>query len=200
MKQSHSRPPASVMGSSILRRLRWPDWARIGGVAIDASSCRALEVAVDDLCRKAASTNDEVFANAALRELHKLAMASVQFERAAKDGDRVGCREAYNSLQTVAHEAFTNMHQMSFAPIGALEDVSTLLRVSNLAQNGCPDEAWLRIASLPMLCFLSQNNQPMQNPAMKAMATILALLSGADAGRLFQSLRAFIETRRERTS
>jgi hypothetical protein len=67
----------------------------------------------------AASTNDEVFANAALRELHKLVIASAQSERAAKDSDRIGCRDAYDSLQKAAHEALTNMHQMSFAPIGA---------------------------------------------------------------------------------
>ena len=39
----------------------------------------------------AASTNDEVLANAALRELHDLAVASAQSERAAKDSDDVGC-------------------------------------------------------------------------------------------------------------
>jgi hypothetical protein len=99
----------------------------------------------------AASTNDEVFANAALRKLHDLAMATAQSERAAKDSDRVGCREAYDSLQTAAHEALTNMHHMSFVPIDALEHVSVLLRVSNLAQNGCSDEATMRLVSLPML-------------------------------------------------
>src|ERR1035437_1623983 len=99
----------------------------------------------------AASTNDEVFANAALRELHKMAIASAQSERAAKDSDRIGCRDAYDSLQKAAHEALTNMHQMSFAPIDALDRVSTLLRVSNLAQNGCPDEAAIRLVPLPMI-------------------------------------------------
>jgi hypothetical protein len=99
----------------------------------------------------AASTNDEVFANAALRKLHDLAMATAQSERAAKDSDRIGCREAYDGLQKAAHEALTNMHQMSFAPIDALDRVSAALRVSNLAQNGCPDEATMRLVSLPML-------------------------------------------------
>jgi hypothetical protein len=98
----------------------------------------------------AASTNDEVFANAALRELHKMAIASAQSERAAKDSDRIGCRDAYDSLQRAAHEALTNMHQMSFAPIGALEDVSHLLRVSSLAQNGCPYDAAIGL-NLPMI-------------------------------------------------
>jgi hypothetical protein len=99
----------------------------------------------------AASTNDEVFANAALRELHKLVIASAQSERAAKDNDRIGCRDAYDNLQKAAHEALTNMHQMSFAPIGALEDVSHLLRVSNLTQNGCPDDAMIRLSNLPLI-------------------------------------------------
>jgi hypothetical protein len=35
----------------------------------------------------AASTNDGIFANAALRELHKLAIASAQYEQ---EGDRIG--------------------------------------------------------------------------------------------------------------
>jgi hypothetical protein len=99
----------------------------------------------------AASTSDEVFANAALRELHKLAIASAQSEQAAKDSDRIGCRNAYDSLQKAAHEALTDMHQMSFVPIDALDRLSTLLRVSNLAQNGCPDEASSRLVPLPML-------------------------------------------------
>jgi hypothetical protein len=99
----------------------------------------------------AASTNDEVFANAALRELHKLAIASAQSEQAAKDSDRLGCRDAYANLQKAAHEALKNMHQMSFAPIDGLDRVSTLLRVSNLAQNGCPDVAAIRLVPLPML-------------------------------------------------
>ena len=96
----------------------------------------------------AASTNDEIFASGALRELHKLAVASAQSERAAKESDCIGWRNAYDSLQKAAHEALTNMHQMSFAPITALKRVSILLRVSNLAQ--CPDDAVIRL-DLPML-------------------------------------------------
>lgn len=98
----------------------------------------------------AASSNDETFANAALRELHNLAAASAQSERAAKDSDRLGCRNAYDSLQKAAHEALTNMHQMSFAPIDALERVSALLRVSNLSPDGCPYEVVTRTNILPM--------------------------------------------------
>jgi hypothetical protein len=60
----------------------------------------------------AASTNDGMFESAALRELHKLVIASAQSERAAKDSDRIGCRDAYDSLQKAAHEALTNMHQI----------------------------------------------------------------------------------------
>jgi hypothetical protein len=111
----------------------------------------AMMLALSGGFAHAASTNDEVFANAALRELHKLAVASAQSEQAAKDSDRIGCRNAYDSLQKAAHEALTNMHQMSFAPIDGLDRVSTLLRVSNLAQNGCPDVAAIRLVPLPML-------------------------------------------------
>lgn len=38
----------------------------------------------------AASTNDEIFASAALRELHKLAAASAQSDRAAKESNCIG--------------------------------------------------------------------------------------------------------------
>lgn len=98
----------------------------------------------------AASSDDETFANAALRELHKLAAASAQSDRAAKDSDRIGCRDSYDSLQKAAHEALTNMHYMSFAPIDALERVSSLLRVSNLSPGECPGSA-MQIGILPML-------------------------------------------------
>jgi hypothetical protein len=98
----------------------------------------------------AASSNDETFANAALRELHNLAAASAQSERAAKDSDRLGCRDAYGRLQKAAHEALTNMHQMSFAPIDALERVSELLRVSNMSPDGCPNDVVTRTNILPM--------------------------------------------------
>jgi hypothetical protein len=100
---------------------------------------------------RAASTNDEMFANAALRELHNLAVASAQSEQAAKDSDGIGCRDAYEGMEKAAHQALTNMHQMSFAPIDALNRVSSLLRVSNLAPNGCPHEDVMKMAPLPML-------------------------------------------------
>jgi hypothetical protein len=99
----------------------------------------------------AASTNDEIFANAALRELHNLAFASAQSERAAKDSDGLGCREAYDGLQKAGHEALTNMHQMSFAPISALGRVSSLLRVSNLSSGECPDDVVVRMNTLLLL-------------------------------------------------
>lgn len=98
----------------------------------------------------AASTNDELFANAALRELHNLAAASAQSEGAAKDSDRLGCRNANDSLQKAAHEALTNMHRMSFAPIDALERVSDLLRASNLSPDGCPFDVVTRTQFLSM--------------------------------------------------
>ncbi|MGA9868180.1 MAG: hypothetical protein WBQ75_17275 [Acetobacteraceae bacterium] len=87
------------------------------------------------------STNDEVFANTALRELHNLAVASAQSAQAAKDSDDLGCREANKSIQEAAHEALMDMHDMSFTPIDAIESVSVLLRLSHLAlPNGCPYE------------------------------------------------------------
>lgn len=99
----------------------------------------------------AASTNDETFANSALRELHTLAAASAQFERTSKDSDRLGCREAHDSLQQAAHEALANMHEMSFAPIDALERVSTVLRASNRSPDECLDEAVVAMDVLPMV-------------------------------------------------
>jgi hypothetical protein len=99
----------------------------------------------------AASTNDETFANAALRELHKLAVASAQSERAAKDSDVLGCQDAYKSMQEAAHEALMNMHYISFAPIDAIGRVSSLLRVSQSAPEGCPNDVVTRTDTLPML-------------------------------------------------
>jgi hypothetical protein len=48
-------------------------------------------------------------------------------------------------MQQAAHEALTDMHQMTFAPIDAIDRVSAVLRVSDLAQNGCLDEATRRL-------------------------------------------------------
>ncbi len=93
----------------------------------------------------AASSNDEVLANAALRELHNVVLASAQSERAAKDNDAVGCRDAYESMQKAAHEALMDIHSMSFAPINALDDVSSLLQVSLMSADGCPDEALMNM-------------------------------------------------------
>jgi hypothetical protein len=111
----------------------------------------AMMLALTGGCAHAASSNDELLANAALRELHKLAIASAQSERSAKDSDRIGCRDAHDSLEQAAHEALTNMHQMSFAPINAIDRVSSLLRVSSLAQNGCPVDVVLRLGTLLMV-------------------------------------------------
>ena len=88
----------------------------------------------------AQTANDKVFANAALRSLHDLARAAAQYEQAAKDSDQLGCHDAFISMQKVAHEALINVHSMSFAPIDAIEDVSILLRLSQLVQNGCSDD------------------------------------------------------------
>lgn len=86
----------------------------------------------------AASYNDETFANVALRELHKIAIASYHSNIAAKDSDKIGCEEGYARARGAAHEALTNMHQMSFEPIGALSSLSAFLRVSDLSNGGCP--------------------------------------------------------------
>jgi hypothetical protein len=99
----------------------------------------------------AASTNDKIFANAALRELHNLAVASVRSEQAAKDSDGIGCREAYDSMQKAAHGALTNMHYMSFAPIDAINSLSSLLRVSQMAPDGCPNDLVTGADVLPMV-------------------------------------------------
>lgn len=111
----------------------------------------AMFLALLDGYAHAASSNDAIFANAALRELHNLAVASAQSERAAKDSDLLGCRDAYDRLQKSAHEALTDMHQMSFAPIDALKRVSGLLRVSNLSPDGCPNETVTNTDMLPMV-------------------------------------------------
>jgi hypothetical protein len=99
------------------------------------------------------STNNEVFANAALRELHSLAVASAQSEQAAKDSDDLGCGNANRSMQKTAHEALADMHYMSFTPIDAIGHISELLRLIHLAlPNGCPPEfemsmhLWLMVA------------------------------------------------------
>jgi hypothetical protein len=85
----------------------------------------------------ATQANDEIFANSALRSLHDLARAVARYQQATKDSDQFGCRDEYVSIQKIAHEALTDMHSMSFAPIDAIEDVSAVLRVSQLQQNGC---------------------------------------------------------------
>jgi hypothetical protein len=86
------------------------------------------------------TTNDETFANTALRRLHDLALAVAKYQQAAKDSDQFGCRDAYMSMQKAAHEALTEMHSMSSTPIDAIEDVSRLLRLGELVQNKCSDD------------------------------------------------------------
>ncbi|HEX4261904.1 MAG TPA: hypothetical protein VHY76_12480, partial [Acetobacteraceae bacterium] len=86
------------------------------------------------------TTNDEAFANASLRSLHDLAYAVAQYEQAVKDSDQLGCHDAYTRMQKDAHEALTDMHSIFFAPVDAIESVSSLLRLSQLDQNGCSDD------------------------------------------------------------
>jgi hypothetical protein len=155
----HKRRPLGSEGRAIKRVSAPPRRAsppRHGDHTAGSFACwRGLTIAMMLVLTggfaRAASTNDETFANASLRELHNLAVASAQAERAAKDGDSLGCRDAYDSMQKAAHEALTNMHYMSFAPINALDGVSSLLRVSNLAPNGCPDKALTRLENLPLM-------------------------------------------------
>jgi hypothetical protein len=137
------------------RPLRLSDWsvaaAMMGTAMRDILMTIATMLVVTSGFARAASPNDEMFANAGLRELHNLAVASARSEQAAKDSDGIGCRDAYENMQKAAHQALTNMHQMSFAPINALARVSSLLRVSNLVPNGCLDEDMIKMAPLPML-------------------------------------------------
>jgi hypothetical protein len=97
----------------------------------------AISSLVGLVARADTSTNNGVFADAALRELHNLAVATAQSEQAAKDSDDIGCQDAYENIQKAAHEALTNMHYISFAPIDAIGAVASLLRVSRLTPNGC---------------------------------------------------------------
>jgi hypothetical protein len=87
----------------------------------------------------AASANDDVFANTALRELHRLALAAAKIEQAAQDSDTLGCNEAFQNIQTVAHDALVKMHSISFEPKDAIGHVSAILRLSQMTPNGCPD-------------------------------------------------------------
>lgn len=98
-----------------------------------------------------ASTNDEVFGTAALRELQNLAIASVRSERAAKDADRLGCLEANEKLHRAAHEALTYMHLLSYVPFTALDSVTRVLRTVDLSPNGCVDDFVVRANLLPMV-------------------------------------------------
>ncbi len=99
----------------------------------------------------AASTNDEVFGTAALRELHSLAIATAKSERAAKDADRLGCLEASNQIHKAAHEALTDMHSLSFVPFSALDRVTGVLRTIDLSPNGCIDDFIARTNVISMM-------------------------------------------------
>ena len=97
------------------------------------SVCTGLTTAA----RAEQTPSDQATANAALRSLHDLARAIANYQQAAKDSDRLGCREAYLSIQKLARAALTEMHSMSSQPIDAIEDVSSLLRVGELARDDC---------------------------------------------------------------
>jgi hypothetical protein len=109
----------------------------------------AISSLIGGVARADTSTYDEVFANAALRELHNLAVASAQSAQAAQDSDDIGCREGNKGIQEAAHEALKSMHYMSFTPIDAIEAVSTLLRLSHLPlPDGCPSEFAMSIQTM----------------------------------------------------
>ncbi len=111
----------------------------------------AISSLVGHVARADTSTNDRVFADAALRALHNMARATAQSEQAAKDADDIGCQGAYEDLQKAAHEALTNMHYMSFAPIDSINNVSILLRLSHLTPNGCSDKVTTDTNILPIV-------------------------------------------------
>ena len=110
----------------------------------------AMLVTLSSSIASAASRQDEMLGNAALRELHKVASAGARSEQAAKDGDLIGCREASESLQHAAHEALRAMHAMSFAPRDALERLSSLVRLTNLFPGECPDDLVVKTNMLPV--------------------------------------------------
>jgi hypothetical protein len=123
----------------------------MGTAMRDTLLTTAMMLALTGGFAHAASTNDEVFANAALRELHNLARASAKDEQAAKDGDGIGCRNAHESIQKAAHDALVSMHSMSFQPIDAIDNVSSLLRISNsTSPDGCPYDVVTRSDMLVM--------------------------------------------------
>jgi hypothetical protein len=97
----------------------------------------SVGIGLTTAARAEQTPSDQATANAALRSMHDLARAIVNYQQAAKDSDRVGCHEAYLSIQKLAHAALTEMHNMSSQPLDAIEDVSSLLRVGALARNDC---------------------------------------------------------------
>lgn len=105
--------------------------------------------AVSGAC--AHSADDKLFANAALGALHRVAAASREIEIAAKDGDRLGCEEANKSLQVAAHDAFTNMHEMSSPPFDAVDRLSAVLRTGSLTSEGCSSDSATEYRLLPIL-------------------------------------------------
>jgi hypothetical protein len=108
-----------------------------GSFLLPASDVFSLGAGLTTAARAEQSPSDQATANAALRSLHDLARAIVNYQQAAKENDQLGCHEAYLSIQKLAHAALTEMHSMSAQPIDAVEDVSSLLRVGALARNDC---------------------------------------------------------------
>jgi hypothetical protein len=113
----------------------------VTGAFLSPASCiLAVGAGLKAEARAEPSSNDGLFANAALRSLHDLARAAARYQQAAKDSDQLGCHDAYMGAQKAAHEGLTEMHSMSSTPIDAIEDVSRLLRLGQLVQNTCSDD------------------------------------------------------------
>ena len=106
-------------------------------IYIVAVAILAMTAGLNTTVHAKQTADDVAFANAALRNLHSLARSIAQYDQATKDNDQLGCKDAYINLQNFAHEALTDMHSMSFAPIDGIGDVSTLLRMSQFEQYRC---------------------------------------------------------------
>jgi hypothetical protein len=63
----------------------------------------------------------------------------------------LGCSKAFQSIQSAAHEALQQMHYISFEPTDAIDRVSAMLRISQMAPDGCPDKLVAGTDALSMM-------------------------------------------------
>jgi len=88
------------------------------------------------------TTNNELFANAALREIHGLDRAAAKLGQATTDSDNLGCQYANEAIEQAAHKALESLHYMSITPSDAIRSVSTLLRLNHLnPRDTCPSDS-----------------------------------------------------------